>query len=135
MLVTCQVPTTNYSTGITLLTLTNFLDLGFGLNYFYFSHPNSSPNPTHLPKYESLIQGAQPVNRSLLVHHALFLCRMRGLLENLKKLIYCDLYLIVHLPHSDAKNFLWGYVAQYLAMWCFRGGLVRLLATCRDDGI
>ena len=30
------------------------LDLFFELNYFSFSHPYSNPNPTHLPKHESL---------------------------------------------------------------------------------
>ena len=31
-----------------------FLDLFFYLNHFSFSHPNSNPNPTHLPKRESV---------------------------------------------------------------------------------
>ena len=30
------------------------LDLFLDLNYFYFSNPNINPNPTHLPKRQTL---------------------------------------------------------------------------------
>ena len=43
------MPTTSYTTGITLTT-ENFWTYIFSLKFFSFSHPN----PTHLPKHESL---------------------------------------------------------------------------------
>jgi len=52
ILVRCQVPTTSYSTGITLTTENIGLSLRF--NYSSFSHSNPNPNPTHLPKHETL---------------------------------------------------------------------------------
>jgi len=41
ILVRCQVPTTSYSTGITL-TIENFSDVVVDLNYVSFSHPNQT---------------------------------------------------------------------------------------------
>jgi len=67
ILARCQVPTTSYSTEINLTTEIFWVCL-FPQKIFFFSL-NPNPNPTHLPKHESLSPNHQFSQRTWYVEY------------------------------------------------------------------